>query len=447
MQSDAAAPAWAALEMARALEPKASKEEIAWVEALGARYAKEPPSNRHPLDEAFASAMSKVWDAYPEDLDAGVFYSEAMMDTQPWDYWQADAKTPKGHGGEIVDTLESVLKKEPLHPGALHLYIHAVEASTTPERAEAAADKLEPLMPAAGHVVHMPSHIYFRVGRYEDAVKVNTLAATRDEEYIAACKAQGFYPLAYYSHNLHFLWTSSEMLGRYKAAHDAALRVIKASDAGLPMAANLPPVQLYRVVPVVTYVRFGKWDAVLKEKMPPPDQKLTTAMFHYARGFAYANKRDFKHASAERAMLAKMVAEKEFTAIDAFGTPGTKMAQLGVTLIDGEVARLKANLPKALGYFKQANDLYDAIPYTEPDYWHQPVSHIYGAALLQAQRPAEAEAVYRHSLMDHRIDGWALFGLEQALKAQHKTAEAKAVHAEFDKAWSMADVKLASSRF
>ncbi|MEI9933238.1 MAG: hypothetical protein WDM89_22570 [Rhizomicrobium sp.] len=447
MQSDAVAPAWAALEMARALEPKASKEEAAWIEALGARYAKEPPADRHALDEAFASAMGKVWDDYPNDLDAGVFYAEAMMDTQPWDYWQADAKTPKGHGGEIVDTLESVLKKEPLHPGALHLYIHAVEASTTPERAEAAADKLEPLMPAAGHVVHMPSHIYFRVGRYEDAVKVNTLAALRDEEYIAACKAQGFYPLAYYSHNIHFLWTSSEMLGRYEAAHDAALRVIKSSNAGLPMAANLPPVQLYRIVPVVTYLRFGKWDAVLREKMPPADQKLTTAMFHYARGFAYANKRDFKHAAAERATLAKMIASKEFTSIDAFGMPGTQMALLGVALIDGEVARVKGNLPKALASFKQANDLYEAIPYTEPDYWHQPVSHIYGAALLQAHKPAEAEAVYRHSLMDHRIDGWALFGLEQALKAQHKTAEAKIVHAEFDKAWSMADVKLASSRF
>ncbi|HVU22303.1 MAG TPA: hypothetical protein VHE09_16350 [Rhizomicrobium sp.] len=447
MQPDATAPAWAALEMARALEPKASKEEVAWIEALAVRYAKEPPADRHPLDEAFASAMGKVWDEYPNDLDAGTFYAESLMDTQPWDYWQADAKTPKGHGGEIVDTLEGILKKEPLHPGALHLYIHAVEASTTPERAEAAADKLEPLMPAAGHIVHMPSHIYFRVGRYEDAVKVNALAATKDEEYIAACKAQGFYPLAYYSHNIHFLWTSSEMLGRYKAAKNAAARVIRASNAGLPMAASLPPVQLYRIVPIVTDVRFGKWDEVLKQKMPPADQRLTTAMFHYARGFAYANKRDFKRAKTERSALAKMVANREFTAIDGFGTPGTKMAELGVLLIDGEVARVKGNLRKALADFKRANDLYNAIPYTEPDYWHQPVAHIYGAALLQAHKPAEAEAVYRHSLMDHRIDGWALFGLEQALKAQGKMAEAKLVHAEFDKAWSMADVKLASSRF
>ena len=447
MQPDAVGPAWAAVQMARSLEPKASPEEVAWIEALATRYAEKPPADRHPLDEAFATAMGKVWDQYPSDLDAGVFYAEAMMDTQPWDYWQSDQKTPKGHGAEIDATLEGILAKEPFHPGALHLYIHAVEASTTPERAEAAADKLEPLMPAAGHIVHMPSHIYFRVGRYEDAVKVNTLAAEKDEAYIAACRAQGFYPLAYYSHNIHFLWTSSEMMGRYKAARDAAARVIKASDAGMPMAAGLPPVQLYRIVPVVTAVRFGRWNDVLAQKMPPPALKLTTAIFHYARAFSYANKHDFKHAAQERAKLAAMIAKKEFAAIDAFPVPGTKMAELGLTLVDGEIARQRGHLAKALVYFKKANDLYDAIPYTEPDYWHQPVSHLYGAALLQAHKPAEAEAVYRHSLMDHRIDGWALFGLEQALRAQGKTAEAKRVKAEFDKAWSMADVKLASSRF
>ncbi|HVZ91706.1 MAG TPA: hypothetical protein VG843_08650 [Rhizomicrobium sp.] len=447
MQPDAVGPAWAAVQMARSLESKSSPEEVAWIEALAARYAEKPGDDRHPLDEAFAGAMAKVWANYPNDLDAGVFYAESMMDTQPWDYWMADGDTPKGHGAEIVSTLETVLQKEPLHPGALHLYIHAVEASNTPDRAEAAADKLEPLMPAAGHIVHMPSHIYFRVGRYEDAVKVNTLAAEKDEAYIAACKAQGFYPLAYYSHNIHFLWTSSEMLGRYEAAVDAARRVIAASDAGVPMAAGIPPVQLYRIVPIVTALRFGKWNDVLKMKMPPADQKLTTAIYRYARAFALANKRDFKRAKSERAKLAAMIAKKEFASIDAFPVPGTQMAELGLTLVDGEIARQRGNLKKALVHFKKANDLYAAIPYTEPDYWHEPVSHIYGAALLQARKPKEAEAVYRDSLKVHRIDGWALFGLEQALRAQGRTAEADAAHAEFLKAWSMADVKLASSRF
>ena len=447
MQPDATAPAWAALEMARALETKASPEEAAWIDALAARYAKAPPQDRHPLDEAFASAMGKVWASYPDDLDAGVFYAESMMDTQPWDYWQPDAQTPKGHAADIVSTLEAVLKKDPLHPGALHLYIHAVEASNTPERAEAAADRLEPLMPAAGHIVHMPSHIYYRVGRYADAVKVNTLAAKKDEDYIAACKAQGFYPLAYYSHNIHFLWTSSEMLGRYAAAKNAAKRLMKAAAAGAPMAADLPPVQLYLFVPAMTELRFGHWDAVLKMPMPDAKLKLDVAMSHYARGFAYAAKHDFKHAAHERALLQRMIDDHALAAVDGFGIPGTMMAQVGVALIDGEVARNRHRLDKAVEAFRKARDIELTIPYTEPPYWHQPTSHILGAALMQAKKPAEAEAVYRDSLKHYRIDGWALFGLAQALDAQGKRDEAKQVRAEYAKVWSTADVKLKASRF
>jgi tetratricopeptide (TPR) repeat protein len=448
IQPDAPGPAVAALQMAQALKPKVSAEEGAWIDALAVRYSTDPKADQHAMDEAFAQAMGKLWAQYPNDLDAGTFYAESMMDTQPWDYWQEDQKTPKGHGAEIVSTLEGILAKEPLHPGALHLYIHAVEASNTPERAEAAADKLEPLMPAAGHIVHMPSHIYFRVGRYEDAVKVNALAATKDEQYIAACRSQGFYPLAYYSHNIHFEWTSSEMLGRYQVADTAARKLMKhAVEDGAALAPHLPPVQLYMFVPVVTDIRFGKWDAALAEKRPADELKLDKAVSLYARGFAYANKHDFKHAAEDRALLAAMIDKKELAAIDAFGFPGTQMAQLGLALLDGEIARVQGNLDEAVKQFRQANDLYNILPYTEPDYWHQPVSHIYGAALLQAGKPAEAEAVYRDSLKDHRIDGWALFGLAQALDKQGKTEEAKTVRAEFDKVWRLADVKLTSSRF
>jgi tetratricopeptide (TPR) repeat protein len=447
MQADAAAPAWAAVEMARSREAKASPEEVAWIEALATRYAKQPPADRHPLDEAFATAMGKVWASYPADMDAGVFYAEAMMDTQPWDYWESDAQTPRGHGAEIDSALESVMKQEPLHPGALHLYIHAVEASNTPERAEAAADKLEPLMPAAGHIVHMPSHIYYRVGRYADAVKVNMLAAAADEKYIATTHAQGFYPLGYYSHNIHFLWTSSEMMGRYGAANDAAQRVIKAASAGLPIAASIPPVQLYLFVPVVTDLRFGKWDAVLAEPRPADDLKIDVAMSLYARGFAFANKRDFRDARHDRRLLQAMIDRKDFAAIDAFGVPGTKMAQVGAALLDGEIARLTGHLDQAVLHFRTARQVEATIPYTEPPYWHQPVSHILGAALLEAKKPAEAEDVYRDSLKHFRIDGWALYGLAQALDAQGRHAEASTVRAEFEKAWSLADVKLPSSRF
>jgi tetratricopeptide (TPR) repeat protein len=302
-------------------------------------------------------------------------------------------------------------------------------------------------MPAAGHIVHMPSHIYFRVGRYEDAVKVNALAATKDEEYIAACRAQGFYPLAYYTHNIHFLWTSSEMLGRYKDAENAANRVAISGGKGAPIAAQLPPVQSYLLVPIVTDIRFGKWDKALAEPRPADNLKLDKAVSLYARGFAYANKRDLKHASQDRAMLAAMIDKKELAGVDGFGYPGTPMAQLGLALLDGEIARLKGDMGEALRQFSQANNLYNSLPYTEPDYWNQPVSHIYGAALLQAGKPADAETVYRDSLKDHRLDGWALFGLAQALDAQGKHDEAKSVRAEFAKMWRMADTKLTSSRF
>ena len=391
--------------------------------------------------------MGKLWHDYPDDLDAGVFTAEAMMDTQPWDYWQEDAQTPKGHGGDIVATLETVLKREKLHPGALHLYIHAVEASNTPERAEDAADKLEPLMPQAGHIVHMPSHIYYRVGRYADAAAVNTLAAKKDEDYIAACRAQGFYPLSYYSHNIHFLWTSSEMLGRYGAARDAARRLTKATAAGEPTAADIPSVQLFLFVPMMTELRFGKWDAVLKVPEPDAKLKLDVAMSHYARGFAYAAKHDVKNATRERRSLQAMLDAHEFTAIDNFGVPGTMMAEIGAALADGELARSSHRLYDAIADFRKARDLELTLPYTEPPYWHQPTSHLLGAALLQAHRPAEAETVYRDSLMRYRLDGWAQFGLAQALAAQGKHDEAVPVRAEFAKVWATADVKLAASRF
>jgi tetratricopeptide (TPR) repeat protein len=447
MMPDANAPAWAALENARSLEAKASPEEAAWIEALAARYAQTPPEDRLALDEAFASAMAKLWHDYPNDLDAGVFYAEAMMDTQPWDYWQADAATPKGHGGEIVATLESVLKSEPLHPGALHLYIHAVEASNTPERAEAAADKLEPLMPSAGHIVHMPSHIYYRVGRYEDAMKVNELAARKDEEYIAACKAQGFYPLAYYSHNIHFLWTSAEMLGRYTQAELAAKRLIAASEAGVPMAADLPPVQLYRFVPAVTELRFGHWQKVLDQPLPDPRLKLDQAMSLYARGFAFANLRKIANARIDRTRLHAMIEDREFDAIDAFGVPGTKMAELGLALLDGEIARHERHLDQAVAQFRKAREIEKTIPYTEPPYWHQPVSHILGAALILTKKPKEAEAVYRESLKNYRADAWALYGLYSALAAQHRAKEAEPVLAEFEKIWPHDQPRLFFSRY
>jgi len=444
MPPDAAAPAWQALQQARALAPKASPREQAWIAALESRYSKDPKADRHALDEAYQAAMGKLWREHPDDLDAATFYAEAMMDTQPWDYWQADATTPKGHGGEIVSTLETVLKQAPNHPGALHLYIHAVEASTTPERGEAPADRLLVLMPEAGHVVHMPSHIYYRVGRYADAARVNELAAKVDEAYIAACKAQGFYPAGYYGHNIHFLWTSAEMQGRYQTAIDAARRLVKAVDAE-KLSEGLPLGELYVFTPVATDLRFGKWQAILAEPAPPKTLLLDTAIWTYARGFAHANTGDLAAAKADRAALADLT-KADFSRFDPFGVPAVPMAKLSLALLDGEIARVSGDLAGAVTQFRAAAAIEAGLPYTEPPYWHQPVSHLLGAALLQARQPAEAEAVYRKSLRTYRDDGWALMGLAQALKAQGKDAEAAKAQADFTRAWSMADTKLETSR-
>ncbi|HEX3674326.1 MAG TPA: hypothetical protein VHU87_08655 [Rhizomicrobium sp.] len=445
MPKDAVTPAWQALKMAQSLEPHASPEEREWIEALSARYSPDPKADRAKLDEAYAQAMGKLWHDHPEDLDAGVFYAEAMMDTQPWDYWQADNKTPKGHGAEIVSVLESVIARAPNHPGALHLYIHAVEASTTPERAEAAADRLESLMPDAGHVVHMPSHIYYRVGRYADAAHVNELAAQSDERYIANCKAQGYYPVGYYGHNIHFLWTSSEMMGRYAASIDAARRLVKA--IGPDATRTNPGAQLFYFTPVATLLRFGKWDAILAEPLPPDGRALDLAVSLYARGFAFANTGDLKQARDARAKLAALVGGTGLAELDADDVPASRMSEMALDLLDGEIARKSGHLSDAVADFTKARAIEIALPYNEPPDWHQPVSHLLGAALLQAHRPADAEAVYRDSLTRYRIDGWALFGLAQSLDAQGKTAEAAKVRKQFAMAWQLADVKLTSSRF
>ena len=445
MPDDAVAPAWAALQRAKALESKASPEERAWIDALATRYSAGPKADRHALDEAFAKAMGALWAAHPDDLDAGTFYAEAMMDTQAWDYWELDGKTPKGHALAIVATLEDIITRAPNHPGALHLYLHAVEATTTPERAEGAADRLEVLMPGAGHIVHMPSHIYYRVGRYEDAAHVNELAAKVDEAYIAACRAQGFYPLGYYGHNIHFLWTSSEMQGRYQAALDAARRLVKAVDA-VDAASRVPQAELYAFTPIATELRFERWAAVLAEPAPPKALILDYAVWLYARGTAFAAKGDLKSAVDARDQLSALISVADFSRYANAAMPGKEMTELGLTLLDGEIARAKGDLPGAAAKFRAAYDLSNHIPYNEPPWWHQPVAHVLGAALLADHKPAEAEAVYRESLKTYRDDGWALFGLAQALDAQGKSAEAAQARAAFEKAWTRADVKLTSSR-
>ena len=445
MPDDAIAPAWASLQRAQAAASKVTPREQAWIAALAARYAAPgAKADRAKLNEAFAQAMGDLAKKYPDDPDAQTFWVEAMMDTQPWDYWELDGSTSKGHGRDIVATLEKVIARNPQHPGALHLYIHAVEASTTPERAEKAADRLLVLMPGAGHVVHMPSHIYYRVGRYADAAAANEKAALVDEAYIAACKAQGFYPAGYYGHNIHFLWTSSEMEGRYQAAIDASRRLVKAVDAP-NLSKQMSIAELYNFTPVVTLLRFGRWTEILAEPAPDKALSLDTAMWLYARAFAHANTGDIKAAAADRAQLAKLQ-KVNLDKYAAWNVPAPGMIAVALASVDGEIARKSGDLPGAIAHFRKAADAERALPYTEPAYWHRPVSHLLGSALLDAKQYVEAEAVYRASLRNYRDDGWALMGLYKALDGQGKRGEAAQISARFTEAWRRADTKIESSR-
>ena len=444
MMPDAADPAWQATQKAVALEGNASAVERAYIDAITKRYAENPPPDRHPLDEAYASAMREVAHQYPNDLDASVFFAESMMDTQPWDYWQSDGKTPKSHAPEIVSTIEGVIAKEPAHPGALHLYIHIMEPTTTPEKAEFAADRLAPLMPGAGHIVHMPSHIYYRVGRYADSDRANELAAAADEAYIASCREQGFYPAAYYVHNLHFLWTSYEMEGRYADALKAARRVVAASP--VEMAKQAAQAQLFFITPLMTQIRFGRWDEALAEPEVDKDLKLVAAFRHFGRGVAFAHKHNFAHARAERTALIAAMADKNIEAMNG-QIPATALLKLSLAVLDGEVALTSGHVKQAVTHFRAAAAMEHELPYTEPPYWHEPVAHQLGDALLRAHRAKEAEAVFRTSLTVYRRDGLALLGLERALRMQKRTREAARTHAHFVEAWATADTKPTSSRF
>jgi len=444
IQDDAIIPAWLALKNAQELAPKVSPKEQAWIAALSKRYAEDKKADRAKLNAAFAAAMGDLAKQYPDDVDVLTFWAESMMDTQPWDYWEADLKTPKGHGAAIVATLEKVMQMAPNHPGALHLYIHAVEASTTPERAEPAADRLLKLMPAAGHIVHMPSHIYYRVGRYADAASANEAAAKVDEDYITACRAQGFYPAGYYGHNIHFLWTSAEMEGRYQGAIDASRRLVKAVDAP-NLSKQMSIAELYNFTPVVTLLRFGKYKEILAEPAPDRALELDTAMWLYASAFAQANTGDLKGAQASRTKIAALQKIK-FDKYVAFNVPAEAMIPVALASVDGEIARKSGDLPGAIAHFKRAQEMERKLPYTEPAYWHRPVAHLLGAALLEAGKPAEAEAVYHDSLHHYRRDGWALAGLVKALEAQGKTAEAAKAKGELAEAWKRADTKIETSR-
>jgi hypothetical protein len=435
-----------AFELARkavAMKAKATPRERAYIDAVARRYTGNK-DDRAAADRAYADAMREVARKYPDDLDAQTLHVEALMDLRPWNYWMGDG-TPYPGTEEIVSTLERVLARHPDHPGANHLYIHAVEATKSPERAEAAADRLGRLMPGAGHMVHMPSHIYQRVGRYADAVAANLAAAKADEDYIAQCRAQGIYPMAYYPHNLHFIWYAATADGRSKEAIEAARKTAaQVSDEQLDA---LPLLAGFRVVPLYALSRFGKWDEVLAEPAPPEKHAFLAGAWHYARGLAHLGKGDLYAAEKELADVRRIAGDKALE-ITLF-SPNTAAAIFAPApeVLAGELAARRKQYDAAIAHLERAVRLEDSLVYTEPEEWHYPARQALGAVLIEAGRPREAETVYWEDLRRHRGNGWSLFGLAQALRAQGKTAEAEAIQARFAEAWKRADVTLAASRF
>lgn len=445
MTPEAEPEAYKLVQKAVALKKHASSKEREYIDALAKRYSGDAKPDRKALDQAYASAMKSLAKKYPNDLDAVTLYVESLMDLRPWNYWTRDG-VPYTETPEIVSLLESVLSRNPNHPGACHFYIHAVEATKSPERAEAAADRLFKLMPGAGHMVHMPSHIYFRVGRYADASMANSRASAVDEEYIAQCQAQGIYPLAYYPHNLHFLYAAAGFEGNSELSILAAEKVA----AAIPhhVLKDFPMLQGFLAIPELALARFGRWERILK--LPAPhDTLFLKGIRHYVRGTAFAGTGRLEEAAAELTALRGILADKALDAAPVSFSNNTARAILGIApeMLEGEVLALQGKFAEAVAHLETATRLEDALVYIEPPDWNLPTRQALGAVLLQAGRAAEAEAVYWQDLRKYPHNGWSLFGLGQSLRKQGKNEEAVMVEQRFQKAWAQADVKLAASRF
>ena len=442
MSPDSEAPALEAIKKADALRANASPREQALIDALKYRYNGKA-ADRRANDVAYADAMRKVHLQFPDDDDISMLYVESVMDLRPWGYWERDG-TPYDRTVEIVTLTENVIAKNSNHPGALHLYIHLMEAFQA-GKAESAADRLLTLMPAAGHMVHMPAHIYQRVGRYADAEKSNVMAIAADEDYIAQCRAQGLYPMAYYPHNLHFLWFAATAEGNSKVALEAARKAASRVDDDTLKA--VPLLAGFRVVPYYALTRFGHWDEMLAEPEPPAASAYLRGQWHYARGRAFLGKGQTADAEAELAKLNALMPDKSLDG--PLFSPNTARAILTIAneVLAGEIDSANKKYDTAIAHLERAVRLEDALVYTEPAEFHYPPRLSLGAILLAAGRPAEAETVYWEDLRRNKESGWALYGLMQALKAQGKNDDAALVEARFKKAWAKADVTLSASRF
>ncbi|MBX3236759.1 MAG: hypothetical protein KF814_11455 [Nitrospiraceae bacterium] len=432
-----------ALQKAASRLGRATPRERAYIEALSVRYSTKRGSSRRIKDEAYAKAMQAVARAYSADADALTLAAEALMNLRPWDYWRADGR-PQPGTEEIVSTLQLALRVNPDHPGACHYYIHAVEASREPERAVDCAKRLASLMPGAGHLVHMPAHVFMRVGLYREASEHNSSAAAVDSDYLEHHGSRSTYAIGYYAHNLHFLNASLMMEGRsaeaLRVAHDL-LEKLSAWDTK-----DDPAGEFYAPTALMTLARFGHWSEIIREPPPARERRLTTGLWHFVRGLAFAATTRFGSAEGELSNLRKVM--KVFAkAKTSEGKTSRSILKVAERVLVGELAARQGRYDAGIQALREAVRLETALPYSEPPFWYQPVRHNLGAVLMLAGLPAEAERVYREDLEINPENGWALQGLAQSLRAQHKQDDAERTDARFRTAWAGADVTLLTSRF
>jgi len=440
---DADAPqlkdALVALHRARILAPKASPAERDYIDALAKRYADDPKADRAKLALAYKNAMGELSQRYPDDLDAATLYAESAMNLRPWELWTKDGKPAPGTE-EIIAVLAGVLKRNPDHPGANHYYIHAVEAGPWPERALPSAERLKTLVPAAGHLVHMPAHIYFRVGDYEQAARQNELAMTADEAYFFRRGITGgVYPLMYYSHNIHFLAVARAFQGRYRDAVQAAEQL---AAHARPHVKDMPTLEVFTPTPILVRIKFHRWDELLQLPDPGAGLPVTRALWRCGRGLAYAAAG--KLADAEKERQAFAAARKQVPDDLKYGDRNSAQSVLAIAdlLLKARIASAGQDPQAAIAALEQAIKAEDALNYIEPPDWYIPVRETLGALLLAEGKPAEAEKVYRADLALRPRNGRALFGLIQSLKAQKNEPAARLVQQELDAAWNRADEPL-----
>lgn len=434
MDPSANAPAAAAAAKAKSLASNASPREQALINAVVARYSTDPKLERPMLDEAYAGAMASAAAKFPEDLDILAMYAESMMDRSPWNYWQPGGSNLHAIVAPLVPTLEAILKKDPSHVGAIHLYIHAVEASADAKRAEAYADKLAKLAPNAGHLVHMPAHIYYRLGRYKDSLATNQVAVKVDEAYIKQFAPQGVYPLGYYSHNIHFVMVSAQMSGEGQIVVGAASKLSK----NIPdeAAAAVPLLAPMKAAPYFAHAQFSDLPTVLSLADPGDKLPYNQVAWRYARGVAFAQSGNVEAARGQVEAIEQLIAKTDYSAFTAWGIPAKDVARIAAHVVRARIAQNTKDLDGAVKELQAAAAIQDSLPYTEPPYWYYPVRQTLGAMLLLKGDARAARDAFRESLSKTPNNAWSLYGLKTTFERQGMKAEAAEAEKYLARAWS-----------